>query len=104
MIGRLYSRGRESRVPAKISCDSVSSSTMRARTIAPTMADQAAMAARQQDAAVNGLYSRVWCHLRDKGLVGKRGDKSALYAEMQKMRNAAASSLRRARITRPRWR
>jgi hypothetical protein len=37
------------------------------------------------DAAANGLYHRVWLHLRRHGLVGARGDRDALRADVSRM-------------------
>ena len=45
----------------------------------------ATVAAIQQDAAVNGLYFRVWQHLCHKGLIGRAGDRAALFRELQEI-------------------
>lgn len=41
----------------------------------------ATIQARQADAARNGLYHRVWLHLRRKGLVSRPGDRDGLAQE-----------------------
>lgn len=47
----------------------------------------------RQDVAANGLYYRVWLHLRQKGLIGRPGDRAALVREVQKLwRRASATS------------
>jgi hypothetical protein len=45
----------------------------------------ATIEARQQDAAAEGTYYRVWMHLRGKGLVARPGDRDGLAAEMRKI-------------------
>jgi hypothetical protein len=42
----------------------------------------ATIQARQQDAARNGIYYRVWIHLRRKQLVALSGDRTALADEL----------------------
>jgi hypothetical protein len=46
-------------------------------------------------ATVNGLYYRVWRHLIAGGLLGRRGDRQALRAEIQEMMRRGERSLRR---------
>jgi hypothetical protein len=50
----------------------------------------------QQDVAADGVYGRVWRHLRKKGLVARPGDRSAVAREMQQIRRRAAALRRRA--------
>ncbi len=57
----------------------------------------ATIQACRDDAAANGLYYRVWLHLRRKGLIGKPGDRDALIAEVRRMSRRAESNWRRAR-------
>jgi hypothetical protein len=56
----------------------------------------ATLRAIAEDAAAQGLYWRVWRHLKGKGLVGRRGDRAALAAEFRKARRAAERSRARA--------
>jgi hypothetical protein len=58
---------------------------------------EATIRACHKDAAINGLYHRVWLHLRGRGLVGRRGDRAGLLAEVQKISRRAVSNLRRTR-------
>lgn len=44
-----------------------------------------AIAARQKSAKENGLYYRVWRHLRDKGLIGDPGGRSAWRDEARRI-------------------
>jgi hypothetical protein len=53
----------------------------------------ATLRAIRADAAAAGLYSRVWLHLRRKGLVGRGSDRSALAAELRKVRRRAPAGL-----------
>ncbi len=46
-------------------------------------------------ATVHGLYYRVWRHLIARGLLGRRGDRQALRAEIQEMIRRGERSLRR---------
>lgn len=55
----------------------------------------ATIQACKDDAAANGLYYRVWLHLRDKRLIGTPGDRLALLVEVRKMDRRAESSRRR---------
>jgi hypothetical protein len=57
----------------------------------------AAFEAARADEAANGLYSRVWQHLRQKGLIGRGGDRAAILAEAQKVVRRAERNRRRAR-------
>lgn len=59
----------------------------------------ATIQACQQDAASKGPYSRVWQHLCAQGLLGQRGDRQALRAELQDMRRRVERSRRRASKT-----
>lgn len=43
----------------------------------------ATIRARREDEAADGLYHRVWRHLRAKGLVGPSGDRAALADEVR---------------------
>lgn len=56
----------------------------------------ATVAAIQQDAAVNGLYCRVWQYLCRKGLIGRAGDRTALLRELQEIRDRLGMSSERA--------
>ncbi len=55
----------------------------------------ATIAARAQDAATAGLYSRVWRHLCRKGLTVASGDRAALAEEVLRIRRHAERSRRR---------
>jgi hypothetical protein len=57
----------------------------------------ATVRACREDAASGGLYYRVWLHLRERRLIGRRGDRDALAADMRRMRRRAEGSCRRAR-------
>ncbi len=53
----------------------------------------ATIRAREEDAAADGLYSRVWQYLCHRGLVGRPGDREALADEVRKIsRNAERRS------------
>ncbi|HEY7310396.1 MAG TPA: hypothetical protein VH643_13610 [Gemmataceae bacterium] len=54
----------------------------------------ATIRACRQDAAANGLYHRVWLHLRERGLIGHRGDRAAFVVEVRRMNRRAESSRR----------
>jgi hypothetical protein len=56
----------------------------------------AAAEAMRQDVAANGLYGRVWRDLRQKGLVARPGDRSAVAREMQQIQRRAVALRRRA--------
>jgi hypothetical protein len=57
---------------------------------------QEAMArARAEDAAADGLYTRVWRHLRAKGLVAPPGDWAAVLAEVDRIRRGTVRRARR---------
>jgi hypothetical protein len=45
----------------------------------------ATVRACREDAAANGLYFRVWQHLCARGLVARRGDRSALTRDMRRI-------------------
>ncbi|HWG44369.1 MAG TPA: hypothetical protein VN688_16440 [Gemmataceae bacterium] len=47
----------------------------------------ATIQACKEDAAANGLYHRVWLHLRARGLIGQRGDRASLIAEARRIRH-----------------
>jgi hypothetical protein len=49
----------------------------------------ATVRAIREDAAAGGPYSRVWLYLRRRGLVARRGDRSALLAEVTQIRRRA---------------
>jgi hypothetical protein len=51
----------------------------------------------QDEVVSNGLYYRLWLHLRGKGLIGKRGDRSALRAEMRRIERQSERQRRRRR-------
>jgi hypothetical protein len=52
---------------------------------------EATVQAIRQDAAADGLYVQVWRHLRRKGLIGRPGDRAALFREMQRIRRRGAA-------------
>ncbi len=56
----------------------------------------ATIQACKDDATANGLYHRVWLHLRRRGLIGKRGDRAALIAEVQSISRQSERNRRRA--------
>jgi hypothetical protein len=45
----------------------------------------ATAAAIRQDATANGFYARVWQHLCRKGLIGRPGDRGALFRELHEI-------------------
>ena len=47
---------------------------------------EATVAAIRQDAAAEGLYSRVWHFLRRRGLTAPPGDRAAVAADLRKVR------------------
>ncbi|HWY88572.1 MAG TPA: hypothetical protein VNX28_17805 [Gemmataceae bacterium] len=47
----------------------------------------ATIQARQDDAARNGLYQRVWLHLCREGLIGVPGNRAALAEELRVLRS-----------------
>jgi hypothetical protein len=53
--------------------------------------------ARQNDAASDGLYYRVWSHLCRKGLIEHPGDSEALMEDVRRIRCQAERSRRRSR-------
>lgn len=55
----------------------------------------ATIQACRDDAAANGLYYRVWLHLRRQGLIGQRGDRAALRAEARRLDRQAQRARRR---------
>jgi transposase len=59
--------------------------------------EAATVRARREDAAADGLYYRVWVHLRMKGLIALPGDRAAVRAEALAVRRNAERSLRRVR-------
>lgn len=56
---------------------------------------EAALKARLDDVAARGPNYKVWLHLRQKGLIARSGDRSALTHDMQKMQRNAERSQRR---------
>ncbi len=55
----------------------------------------ATIRAHQEDAVANGLYHRVWLHLRARGLIAEHGSKSALEsAARQLLRKAERNQSR----------
>jgi hypothetical protein len=46
----------------------------------------ATIRARREDAAANGLYTRVWLHLCQKNLIGRSGDRAGLAEEVGEIR------------------
>jgi hypothetical protein len=50
----------------------------------------ATVRAIREDAVANGLYFRVWSHLRRKGLVAPSGDRSGLIRTVQRIRRRAS--------------
>jgi hypothetical protein len=57
----------------------------------------ATLRARREDAEASGLYYTIWRHLRQKGLVSRGGDRSALRSELAKIKRNAQRNLRRRR-------
>jgi hypothetical protein len=55
----------------------------------------ATIRACREDAAANGLYHRVWLHLRGRGLVGSRGDRAGVLVEARSIQRRAEASRRR---------
>lgn len=55
----------------------------------------ATIRARQEDSAGDGLYYRVWQHLRRKGLTAPSGDRDALAEDVSRIRRNAERSRRR---------
>jgi hypothetical protein len=55
----------------------------------------ATIRARQEDAARNGLYYRVWRHLCHMGLIGPPGDRVGLAAELRRINAHAVAARRR---------
>ncbi len=49
---------------------------------------QATIRARAEDARQEGLYTRLWLHLRRRGLLAPSGDRAALAAELQALAKA----------------
>ena len=56
---------------------------------------KASIEARRADQAANGLYFRVWNHLRQKGLTAPGGDWPGLRAEFERLEKSRRRSLRR---------
>ena len=56
---------------------------------------EATVRAIREDAKARGPYYRVWLHLRDRGLVAPRGDRSALRAEVRRIGRRTERSRRR---------
>jgi hypothetical protein len=50
----------------------------------------ATIQARQQDAAAEGLYYRLWSYLIRQGLVARSGDRTALFEEVRRIRTRQA--------------
>ena len=61
--------------------------------------EEATVQARREDAAADGLYVRVWRHLRRLGLVCPAGDRSAVLADVRRWQRGALRNRRRARGT-----
>jgi hypothetical protein len=59
----------------------------------------ATVQARQEDAANDGLYYRVWRHLCRKGLIDGAGTQTALAEDFQRIQRTAVRSQRRRRRT-----
>jgi hypothetical protein len=57
----------------------------------------ATIRARQEDAAANGLYHRVWLHLRARGMIAEHGNKSALVGAVRQLLRSAERNQRRLR-------
>ena len=55
----------------------------------------ATIEAIRRDVAANGLYYRVWLHLREKGLTGRPGDRAGLARELEKITRRAERNRRR---------
>jgi hypothetical protein len=55
----------------------------------------ATVRACQEDAAANGVYTRVWRHLCGKGLIAPPGDRDGLAAEVRQLRRRAERNRRR---------
>src|SRR5262245_23120784 len=55
----------------------------------------AAVRARTDDAAADGLHYRVWLHLRRQGLTAPSGDRAALRAELDRIRRGAGRRRRK---------
>ena len=55
----------------------------------------ATVEAIRQDVGANGLYYRVWLHLRGQGLTGRPGDRAGLARVVQRIRRRAEGSRRR---------
>ena len=53
----------------------------------------------EEDAGAAGPYYRVWLHLKEKGLIGRGGDRAGLLAEAGKVLRRAERGLRRARLS-----
>ncbi len=68
--------------------------------MSPAEADRRAEAvkrARAEDAAAQGLYYRVWLHLKQKGLVGRPGERSEVIDALHQVRRQAERNRRRVR-------
>jgi hypothetical protein len=55
----------------------------------------ATLAARRDDAASGGLYTRVWRHLCRQGMTARSGDRDALAHELRQVRHSLEEALRR---------
>jgi hypothetical protein len=55
----------------------------------------ATIQACRDDAAAGGEYQRVWLHLCRKGLIGRRGDRVALAAELREIERSTERNRRR---------
>src|SRR5260370_390639 len=49
----------------------------------------------RRDVAANGLYYRVWLHLREKGLISRPGDRAGLVREVERITRRAECHRRR---------
>jgi hypothetical protein len=58
---------------------------------------EATIKARKEDAAVGGLYYRVWLHLCRKGLTSPSGDRAGLAEEVRRLHRDADRRRRRLR-------
>ncbi len=57
---------------------------------------EATVRAIREDAAAEGPYYRLWLHLRQKGLIGRPGDRASLRRAMDEIRHRAEGHRRRA--------
>jgi len=55
----------------------------------------ALVAAIQQDVTANGLYYRIWLHLRQKGLTARTGNRAELVRDLERIARRAEGNRRR---------